>query len=83
MEMSCSAVDDIIRCLQPQPPGHAAQPPGGEQPNKQAQLGLGEGEIRSLCIAAKDMFKRQPNLVDWTCSCGSPRSPISFFLCLT
>ncbi|CAD6263623.1 unnamed protein product [Miscanthus lutarioriparius] len=46
MEMSRSAVDDIIRCLLLQPPGHAAQPPGGEQPNKQAQLGLGEGCLK-------------------------------------
>ena len=79
--MSRAAVDDIICRLLLQDTRRSRQ-----ARNKQAQLGEGENEIRSLCAAAKDVFMWQPNLVDldeWTCSCGSPRSPISFFLCLT
>ncbi|CAD6207774.1 unnamed protein product [Miscanthus lutarioriparius] len=59
MEMSRAAVDDIIRRLLLQDT-RRSRPAG----NKQAQAQLGEGEIRSLCAAAKDVFMRQPSLLD-------------------
>ena len=57
--MSRAAVDDIIRRLLLQDT-RRSRPAG----NKQAQAQLGEGEIRSLCAAAKDVFMRQPSLLD-------------------
>jgi serine/threonine-protein phosphatase PP1 catalytic subunit len=61
MEMSRAAVDDIIRCHLLQDT-RCSRP--GNKPQPQPQAPLAEGEIRSLCAAAKDVFMRQPNLVD-------------------
>jgi serine/threonine-protein phosphatase PP1 catalytic subunit len=58
MEMSRAAVDDMIRRLLLQDTRRSR--PG----NKTAQAQVAEGEIRSLCAAAKDVFMRQPNLLD-------------------
>ena len=56
MEMSHAAVDDIICHL-------LLQDTWRSRPARNKQAQLGEGEIRSLCAAAKDVFMRQPNLV--------------------
>jgi serine/threonine-protein phosphatase PP1 catalytic subunit len=58
MEMSRAAVDDMIRRLLLQDTRRSR--PG----NKTAQVQVAEGEIRSLCAAAKDVFMRQPNLLE-------------------
>ncbi|OEL30188.1 Serine/threonine-protein phosphatase PP1 [Dichanthelium oligosanthes] len=59
MEMSRAALDDMIRRLLQD--ARRCRPATKKQ---QQQQQLGEVEIRQLCAAAKDVFLRQPNLVE-------------------
>lgn len=55
--MNGAALDDVIRRLLEV----RRRRPGKQSQSQQVQLG--EGEIRQLCGAAKDVFMRQPNLL--------------------
>ncbi|KAM0920066.1 hypothetical protein ACQ4PT_007729 [Festuca glaucescens] len=54
--MNRTALDDVIRRLL------EVRRPRQEKQAQQVQLG--EGEIRQLCAASKDVFMRQPNLLE-------------------
>lgn len=56
--MNGAALDDVIRRLL-----EVRRRRPGKQSQQVQQVQLGEGEIRQLCGAAKDVFMRQPNLL--------------------
>lgn len=63
MEMSRASLDDVIRRLL-DARRWRWRPAGKQQKPPQVVVQLAEGEIRQLCAGAKEVFMRQPNLLE-------------------